>query len=223
MEFTPVFNFPCLGPDDYAAYATYMQCLAEDLEAQFNETNDALEVVRNNYAGVWRNIVPIVSDGSGNLNFTPTAMTNIFWNDPNNAPFTGTGVATDPIRYQFPGMVDGGLYEIGVTAFYNQGATANSTRQLFSDAYFRTTTGIQSALALTTATEESLTGGEALFGDYQLGLLYREFTPGSGNFGIPVGFTCSGFEADAGTITIPIGGVSIWCVLLGTNTLIGAN
>lgn len=221
MEFTPVQNLPCLGPDDYAAYATYMQCLAEDLEAKFTEKNDALESVRNNYAGVWRNTAAIVSNVSGAFDFGPSTMANLFWNDPDNAPTTGTGSATDPVRFAFPGMVPGGLYQVGATALFNQGATAGSARQLQGTTYFSTTTGLVSGASINCGTEESLTGGEGLFGDYQVGLVTRELIPNSGTIGSPIGFIIHGFEGDAGTITVAAGNITIYAVLLGTNTLIG--
>lgn len=221
MEFTPVQNLPCLSPDDYAAYATYMQCLAEDLEAKFSEKNDTLMGVRNSYAGVWRNTAALVSDGSGLWTFGPSQVANLFWNDPFNSPSAGTGAATDPLRFQFPGMVAGGLYQVGATVFYNQGATANSTRQLLGLAYFSSNTGLVQGVSINVATEESLSGGEPLFADYQIELTSREITPLSGNFGTPIGFVMSGFEGDAGTITVPIGGLTIYAVFIGTNTLIG--
>lgn len=220
MEFTPVQNLPCLGPDDYAAYATYMQCLAETLEDKFTTVNDALMGVRNTYAGVWRNTSPLVSDGSG---FFPTVMStaSLFWNDPDNAPVTGTGTTNDPVRFQFPGMVPGGLYEVGGTVLFNQGATANSSRQFQMSTYFQATTGIVQGLIANDFTEESLTGGEGLRGDAHLGLTSRELAPSSGNFGIPIGFLVSLAEADAGTITVATGNLTFWAVLIGTNTLIG--
>lgn len=221
MEFTPVQNLPCLGLDDYAAYATYMQCLAEDLEAKFTEKNDLLLSVRNTYAGVWRNTAPIVSDGSGNFSFIPTNVANLFWNDPDNAPSQGAGTVTDPLRFNLPGKVPGGLYQVGATVFFNQGATANSTRQLQGILYFSSTVGIIQGISINAATEESLTGGEGLFGDYQLELTTREITPSSGNFGAPIGFVMSGFESDAGVVTVPVGGITIYAVFIGTNTLIG--
>lgn len=220
MEFTPVQNLPCLGPDDYAAYATYMQCLAEDLEEKFSAQNDALMGVRNTYAAMWRNTVALTSDGSGVFqNLMDT--TNLFWNDPDNSPVTGAGTASDPRRFQFPGMVPGGLYEVGATVLFNQGVTANSLRQLQIGTYFDANTGVITGTSVNDVTEESLTGGESLRGDFQVSLTVREITPLSGNFGIPFGFFPGMIEADAGTITVAVGNLTIWAVLIGTNTLIG--
>lgn len=221
MEFTPVQNLPCLSPEDYAAYATYMQCLAEALEGKFTEKNDALESFRNNYAGVWRNTSAIVSSGGGFLDFGPGTVANLFWNDPDNPPSTGTGAAIDPVRMLFPGMVPGGLYQVGATVFFNQGATANSNRQMTGEVFFNTTTGPVSSTGITVATEESLTGGEALFADFQVQLTSREIFPGSGTFGTPIGFRIGGIEGDAGAITVAAGGITIYAVFIGTNTLIG--
>lgn len=220
MQFTPEYNLPCLGPDDYAAYATYMQCLAEQLEDKFTEQATALDGVRNTYAAMWRNTVQLTSDGSG-LFPGLTTVSNLFWNDPNNTPSTGTGTANDPVRYQFPGMVPGGLYEIGGTVLFSTGATANSTRQFQMFAYFEGTTGVTNALAVNDITEESLSGGESLRGDVQIALTSRELTPASGNFGTPIGFFLNLFENDAGAINILAGNLTFWAVLIGTNTLIG--
>lgn len=216
-------NLPCLSDEDYADYGTYMKCLAEDLDAKFTEKNNELLSVRNTYAGVWRNLSPLVSDGGGNWNLGPATMTNVFWNDPNNPSATGTGTLTNPSRFLFPGMVPGGLYQIGATVFFNQGATANSTRQLQSFVNFQSTTSFVTAIAVNAATEESLTGGEGLYGDYQLSLSSREIAPGSGNFGTPIGFTASAFESDAGAVTIVAGACVIYAVFIGTNTLIGGS
>lgn len=223
MRFTAEQNLPCLTGDDYAAYATYMQCLAEQLDDLFTEKNNALLSVRNTYAGVWRNTAALVSDGGGNWSFTPSNVANLFWNDPNNPTSTGTGALSDPVRFLFPGMVPGGLYQIGATIFFNAGATANSTRQLQSVVNFQSTTSVVQAIAMNAATEESLSGGEALFGDYQVSLTDREIAPGSGNFGIPIGFQVSAFESDAGAVTVPIGGLTFYAVFIGTNTLIGGS
>lgn len=220
MEFTPVQNLPCLGPDDYAAYATYMQCLAEDLENKFTEKNDALERVRNTYAAVWRNTVTLTSDGSG-LFPGLTTIPTLFWNDPNNTPTTGSGSSSDPVRYQFPGMVPGGLYEVGGTILFSTGATVNSTRQFQMFAVFDATQGIVNSVFVNDVTEESLSGGESLRGDAQLSLTVRELVPNSSNFGIPIGFTLNLFENDAGVINVLAGNLTFWAVFIGTNTLIG--
>ena len=220
MQFTPEYNFPCLGPDDYAAYATYMQCLAESFEAKFTATNDALEGVRNTYAAMWRNTTTLTSGGGGTYTGLDS-ISNLFWNDPDNTPTTGTGTAADPVRYQFPGMVPGGLYEVGGTVLFSTGVTANSTRQFQMFAYFDATQGITSSQFVNDATEESLTGGESLRGDAQLSLVSRDLTPGLGNFGIPIGFYLNLFENDANPINVLAGNLTFWAVLIGTNTLIG--
>lgn len=223
MQFTPMQNLPCLSPEDYAAYATYMQCLAETLESSFTEKNDALLSVRRNPTGVWRNTAAIVSDGGGQFNFGPATVANLFWNDPVNPPSTGTGAVSDPLRFLFPGMVAGGLYEVGATVFMNQGVTGSSARQLQATTYFNANTGIVQGISINDGTEESLSGGEGLRGDFQVGLTSREIIPDSGIIGTPYGFTVSGFEGDAGTITVAAGNLTIWAILLGTNTLIGGN
>lgn len=53
MEFTPVYNLPCLDGDDYAAYAIYMQCLAESLDNKFTQQQDSLNDFLNRPASVW--------------------------------------------------------------------------------------------------------------------------------------------------------------------------
>lgn len=221
MEFTPVQNLPCLGPDDYAHYALYMQCLAEQLEDNFTAKNNALLGVRRNYAAMWRNTVAIVSDGGGAFPGM-TAIPNLFWNDPNNTPTAGiVGSLTDPFRYQFPGMVNGGLYEVGGTIAFNAGVTANSSRQFQINGYFRLTSGFTVGSLVDDVTEESLSLGEFLRGDYQIRLVDNEPVPGTAQSGRPLGFTINPSEGDAGAITIPIGGLTFWAVYIGSNTLIG--
>lgn len=221
MEFTPVQNLPCLGPDDYAHYPLYMQCLAEQLEADFTTKNNALLAVRRTYAAMWRNTVGIVSDGGGTFPGM-TAIPNLFWNDPNNTPTAGTvGSPTDPFRYQFPGMVENGLYQVGGTIAFNVGATANSIRQFQINGLFRITVGFTAESFVNEATEESLSGGEFLNGDYQLRLSANEPLPTSTLSGRPLGFTVNPSEGDAGAITIPVGGLTFWAIYIGSNTLIG--
>lgn len=220
MEFTALQNLPCLGLEDYAAYATYMKCLAEQLEDSFTEKNTALDAVRNSYAGVWRNTVAITSTGPTPFPGTE-AVSNLFWNDPLNAPNVGSGTTDDPYRYQFPGMISGALYHIGGTVFFNQGATNGSSRELQFVAYYSTNSGVVTRIKSAEATEERLSGGEALTTSFQLGLSFSQTSPFSATFGTPLGFALELREGDAGNITVPVGGLTFWCILIGTNTLIG--
>lgn len=221
MRFTSEQNLPCLDGDDYAAYALYMQCLAQALDDRFTEKNDALNSVRNNYAAIWSNTGgTITSDGGGSFNLSPTGLQSLFWNDPVNPPFTGTGAPGDPVRFQFPGMVSGGLYQVGITTFMNQGVTANSLRHLVGEVYLQTDAGITITTAISSATEESLSGGEGLFGSFQTTL-----SPigNPGNPGVPVGFTFSASEDDANSIVIPLRACIAYAVFIGSNTLIGGS
>lgn len=220
MQFTPEYNLPCLDSDDYAAYALYMQCLAETLEDKFTQTNNALESVRWTYAGLWRNTFSLTSNGSGSFTGL-SSITNIFWNDVNNLPSTGTGAPSNPVRYQFPGMVPGGLYEVGGSVQFSAGVTANSTRRFQMFTYLTTSSGVTSSMIVNDFTEESLSGGEGLRGDSQLTVGPTELTPGSSTFGTPIGFYLDLFENDANAITIPVGGLTFWAVYIGSNTLIG--
>jgi hypothetical protein len=217
--FTPVQNLPCLDNDDYAGYALYMKCLAEQLEDSFNAKNDAFEAFRNRYAGVWRNTAAI-TDTAGSYDFSD--VPNLFWNDPVNAPQVGTGTADDPVRFQFPGMVPNGLYEVGFTVAFNQGATSGSLRQVLLNVEFITTAGPVGATGTYDSTEETLTGGEFLQSNLQIGLTPRQiagFT--TGTTATAYGFNLFGTETDAGAITIPVGGITFWAIFIGTNELIG--
>ena len=212
-------KLPCLSPEDYAAYALYMKCLADTLEDKFTAINDQFSAFRRRYAGVWRNTVPIVSDGSGN--FVTTNVANLHWNDPVNPPSDGTGAVGDPIRYNFPGNVEDGLYEVGGTVFFNAGATSGSLRQMEFPVYYTSTIGIVSNVVTLDTSEESLSGGESLNCSAQLPISNQEVPADSNNFGVPIGFTVTLTEADAGAITIPAGGLTFWAVFIGTNNLIG--
>lgn len=53
MNFTENYNLPCLDNADYAAYAIYMQCLAETLEAKFQQQSDDMDAFLMRPASVW--------------------------------------------------------------------------------------------------------------------------------------------------------------------------
>lgn len=211
-------QLPCLEGTDYAAYALYMQCLAETLEGKFNAIAASQDEFRNRFAGVWRNTVPIVSASGA---FATTAIPALHWNDPVNPPSTGSGAPNDPVRYLFPGDVFGGLYALGGTVFFNAGATAGSSRRMEFPVYYTSTIGTVSNVVTLDASEESLSGGEALYTGTQLSIANREITPASNNFGVPIGFTVTLTELDAGVITIPVGGLTFWAIFIGENNLIG--
>jgi hypothetical protein len=218
MEFTPVYNLPCLSGTDYAAYALYLQCLAEQLDATLFEKQTELDSFRNRYAGVWRNTVAMVS-ASGSWNTTVPTVANLFWNDPVNPPSTGTaGSLIDPFRFNFPGAVAGGLYAVGGTVAMNQGATNGTYRWLSIDPVLFGSSGYVEALGAQDFSEETLSGGENLQTGFHVPLTLTTFT---GLEGVPVGFDVSIFEDDAGNITIPVGGLTFWAVYIGDNTIIG--
>lgn len=221
MEFTPIQNLPCLSDEDYAAYALYMQCLAEQIDGLLTEKNDALEVFRNRYAGMWRNTVAYVS-AANSFDSQVETTTNLFWNDPNNPPSTGTsGSASDPFRFNFPGNVAGGLYAVGVTASFNQGATASSLREAYIETIFFGSTGVNQRISALDQTEETLSGGEHLQTGYHVPLTPQELA--TNVTATPGGFYVHVHETDAGNVTIPIGSLTFWVVFLGTNTPIGGS
>lgn len=53
MKFTENYNLPCLENEDYGAYAIYMQCLAETLDAKFQQQFDDLYTFLQPPASVW--------------------------------------------------------------------------------------------------------------------------------------------------------------------------
>lgn len=219
MEFTPEYNLPCLSGTDYAGYALYLQCLAEQLDSTLFEKLTELESVRNTYAGVWRNTVAMVS-ASNSWSTTVPSITNLFWNDPVNPPFSGTvGSFTDPFRFHFPGQVPGGLYAVGGTVAMNQGATAGSYRWIELETILYGSSGyFDGPVSPQDFTEETLSGGENLQTGLHIGL---NLTTVGSLSGIPVGFQVDVFEDDAGNVTIPIGGLTFWAVYIGDNTIIG--
>lgn len=219
MKFTPVQKIPCLDDEDYAAYALYLKCLAEQLEDKFTEQFDALDSFRNRFAGVWRNDAAMTVSALTNLTVNP-ALKEIFWNDPNNPSRDGAGTTTDPVHFTFPGRVSGGLYEIGFSMAMNQGVDAGSLRASEIIMLFNTDFGFFSSTGTIIEVEESLSGGE--FMTSSMIIPYDKLTPitpGLATFGLPFGFRMSAFESAAGTVTIPAEGLTVWCVYIGDNRL----
>lgn len=58
MIFTSGYNLPCLGGEDYAAYALYMQCLGEQLDAEFTRIQDGFESFLQRPAAIWTEAAP---------------------------------------------------------------------------------------------------------------------------------------------------------------------
>lgn len=54
MRFTDRHKLPCLGNEDYAAYALYMQCMAQRLEDEFTERGDLLAAAARKPTAIWK-------------------------------------------------------------------------------------------------------------------------------------------------------------------------
>lgn len=216
------YGLTCPDPDDYAAFALYMQCLAMDIDRLLTERNDAIEAFRNSFAGVWRNDVILTSDGLGSFRTPIAATTNIFWNDPDNTPSVGViGSTTNPAGFNFPGKVPGGLYEVGGTVTFTAGATVGSFRELVFETNYFGSTGLDVQNGVIDITEETASGGESLNCNYQVPL--RPEILGTNVVGNPISFSVTANEGNAGTLTIPVGGLTFWCVYIGSNNLVGSS
>jgi hypothetical protein len=215
------YGLTCLEPDNYAAFALYMQCLAQDIDALLTERAAAIDAFRNTFAGLWRNDAILTSDGLGSFRTPIAATPSIFWNDPNNPPNTGTiGSTTNPAGFNFPGKVAGGLYEVGGSVTFTAGATAGSYRELVFETNYFGSTGLVQQVGMLDITEETNSGGESLVCNYQVPL--RPEILDTNVVGLPISFSVTAAEGNVGTLTIPVGGLNFWCIYLGNNNLIGS-
>jgi len=192
------------------AIALYMQCLANDLESKFTADLASYTSFRNRYTGVWRNAAQISALSGGD--YITTGLTNIFWNAP-GSPNTGTaGSVTDPYRFNLPGQVAGGAYEIGIYAnFVASGTvTVGSTRILAVDTWtpdvVSTSLGEIEGLSVD-YTEETNTGGEFLQGSVPI---INEQIPYNN-----VTFTPWIDHNNASTLNIPAGQMMMWAIFIG--------
>lgn len=216
------YGLTCLDNDDYAGWALYMQCLAMDIDTLLAERNAAIDSFRNRYAGVWRNDAILTSDGLGSFRTAIASTPAIFWNDPVNPPNVGTiGSTTDPAGFNFPGKVPGGLYEVGGTVTFTAGATIGSYRELVFETNYFGSTGLDVENGVIDITEETGSGGESLNCSYQVPL--RPQMLNTNVVGNPISFSVTAAEGNAGALTIPVGGLTFWCVFIGTNNLVGSS
>lgn len=86
-ELIGVHEIPCLSDTDYAAYALYMQCLAEQVEAQLVANLAQVEEVLHRPIRVWFQTGSIASGGAGqfppsgiqfSLNYPATFADSVF-------------------------------------------------------------------------------------------------------------------------------------------------
>lgn len=215
------YGLTCLEPDNYAAFALYMQCTALRIDELLTERAAVIDAARNRFAGVWRNDAVLTSDGLGSFRTPIAATPAIFWNDPANSPNVGTiGSTTNPAGFNFPGKVPGGLYEVGGTVTFAAGATAGSYRELVLETNYFGSTGLVVENGIRDITEETNSGGESLTCNYQVPLRPQIFD--ANVVGSPISFSVTAAEGNAGTLTIPVGGLTFWCVYIGNNNLVGS-
>lgn len=208
MKFTDVHELPCLGGDDPAAIALYMQCMASRVEQKLNERLAAATASMHRPTGIWRNsaLITGIADES-----TIPNLDSIFWNDPDSSPQTGSGTLDNPIRYVLPGRVLGGVYEIGLSInLVSSGAvTAGSRRIVVFSIWEPTATdpvlGGERLVQLDFG-EETNTGGEFLNNAYPV----LNSSLGSSTFMPWI------VHGNASTLNIPAGGMTMWATLLGT-------
>jgi len=125
MEFTTNYQLPCLSNDDYAAYALYMECLANQLDDKFTEQQTLLNSFLARPASVWTRTTQqtgIVNSATLNdlqLLFIFETESQLNW------PFPLTTTPNIPkLR---------GYWHVGITAnFFASGAVnADTIRQLY--------------------------------------------------------------------------------------------
>jgi hypothetical protein len=54
MKFTDRYDLPCLDDDDYAAYALYMQCLAQRMDDELTARAELLQSFTHRPTAIWR-------------------------------------------------------------------------------------------------------------------------------------------------------------------------
>lgn len=80
MQLTDNYQLPCLGQEDYAAHALYMQCLALKLEQEFTERQDLLTGFTHRPVALWR-ATAAVTGIPDNVQWTLGGLSNIFAHD----------------------------------------------------------------------------------------------------------------------------------------------
>lgn len=93
-ELIGTHEIPCLSDTDYAAYALYMRCLAEQVEAQLVANQEAADTALHRAIRVW-NYSDSVSQGSGAAG---AAMGSVLFSLNFPASFGDTNLATLNLR-----------------------------------------------------------------------------------------------------------------------------
>lgn len=122
MKFTPDQNLPCLDGTDYAAYALYVQCLAEQLDTKFQDQFDSLYDFLRRPASVWTR----TTTQTGITNGTDAQLLFIFETESQlNWPYPITSTPNIPILR--------GWWHVGLTVnLAASGAVnADTIRQLY--------------------------------------------------------------------------------------------
>lgn len=119
MRFSDNFRLPCLDGTDYGAYALYMGCLAEMIDAELTAQSEAFDAFLNRPTGIWTRTTTQtgINFGSNDPLFLFETLTLINWP-------TLTALPQIPITR--------GWYHIGMTAnFIASGAVnADTVRRL---------------------------------------------------------------------------------------------
>lgn len=121
MNFTENYRLPCLDGNDYAAYAIYMQCLAETLDTKFQEQFDSLYSFLQPPASVWTRTTT-----QAGINFPDPQLLFIFETESQlNWPFPLTTTPNIPALR--------GWWHVGLTGNFiaSGGINVDSYRRIF--------------------------------------------------------------------------------------------
>jgi hypothetical protein len=207
-ELIGTHEIPCLSDTDYAAYALYMRCVAEQVEAQLVANQEAASTVLHRPVRVWF-YNDSFADGGGGASDSVSGL-QYSLNYP--ATFGDTSLSTLNMR---------GWWRIGMLLRATSSAPILNNARIANLAIFppntpsslRTLDGGPWVLNLQDITWESNTGnGETL---YSSGEIFNPGDPTAGpnDFGMRMRQSMS-VENNAGAETVTVSGI-YWAIYLG--------
>lgn len=197
-------QIPCISDDDYAAYALYMQCVANQVEGELVANRDAALSVLERPVRVW-----LCSDTQTEGSASGTSPDAVLYSYHYPATFGNTTFSTLNLR---------GWWRIGALWRCTSNTPVVGNARLFSMATFpagETVRGQESGNWVTRAQdivwETNTTGGESLYVEYDV------FNPSDP--AVPVGGTSMRTEFSigvefTGSETVTFNGI-LWAIYLG--------
>lgn len=203
-ELIGTHQVPCIGDDDYAAYALYMKCVADQVEASLVANQEAALAVLQRPVRVWR-ATQTQTEGSAS-GFSPDAILYTY-NYP--ASFGATDFSTLNLQ---------GWWRIGGLWRCTSNTPVVGNARMFSMATFPNNETVRDqesgnwvARAQDITWETNTTGGESLYIEYDV------YNPGSP--GAPIGDISMETEISVGveftgSETVTFNGL-LWAIYLG--------